>query len=66
MEVLRVCNFLHSGLGRSGVVMGAKLLKGCEAEKLLYQKIRGLSMDEVKRTNGRIDFEDVLLSERGV
>ena len=31
-----------------------------------YQKMRGLSMDEVKRTNGRIDFEDVLLSERGV
>ena len=31
-----------------------------------YQKMRGLSMDEVKRTNGRIDFEDALLSERGV
>ena len=31
-----------------------------------YQKMRGLSMDEVKRTNGKIDFEDVLLSERGV
>ncbi len=31
-----------------------------------YQKMRGLSMDEVKRTNGRIDFEDVLLQERGV
>ena len=31
-----------------------------------YQKMRGLSMDEVKRTNGRIDFEDVLLSERSV
>ena len=25
-----------------------------------YQKMRGLSMDEVKRTNGRIDFEDDL------
>ena len=31
-----------------------------------YQKMRGLSMEEVKRTNGRIDFEDALLSERGV
>ena len=31
-----------------------------------YQKMRGLSMEEVKRTNGKIDFEDVLLSERGV
>ena len=31
-----------------------------------YQKMRGLSMDEVKRTNERIDFEDALLSERGV
>ena len=31
-----------------------------------YQKMRGLSMDEVKRTNGKIDFEDALLSERGV
>ena len=31
-----------------------------------YQKMRGLSMDEVKRTNGRIDFEDALLGERGV
>ena len=31
-----------------------------------YQKMRGLSMDEDKRTNGRIDFEDALLSERGV
>ena len=31
-----------------------------------YQKMRGLSMDEVKRTNGRIDFEDALLSERSV
>ena len=31
-----------------------------------YQKMRGLSMGEVKRTNGRIDFEDALLSERGV
>ena len=31
-----------------------------------YQKMRGLSMDEVKRTNGKIDFEDVQLSERGV
>lgn len=32
----------------------------------VYQKMRGLSMEEVKRTNGKIDFEDVLLSERGV
>ena len=31
-----------------------------------YQKMRGLSMDEVKRTNGKIDFEDALLQERGV
>ena len=31
-----------------------------------YQKMRGLSMDEVKRTNGKIDFEDALLSERSV
>ena len=31
-----------------------------------YQKMRGLSMDEGKRTNGRIDFEDTLLGERGV
>ena len=31
-----------------------------------YQKMRGLSVDEVKRTNGKIDFEDALLSERGV
>ena len=31
-----------------------------------YQKMRGLSMEEVKRTNGKIDFEDALLSERGV
>ena len=31
-----------------------------------YQKMRGLSMEEVKRTNGRIDFEDALLQERGV
>ena len=31
-----------------------------------YQKMRGLSMEEVKRTNGRIDFEDALLSERSV
>ena len=31
-----------------------------------YQKMRGLSMEEVKRTNGKIDFEDTLLSERGV
>ena len=31
-----------------------------------YQKMRGLSMDEVKRTNGRIDFENTLLGERGV
>ena len=31
-----------------------------------YQTMRGLSMDEVKRTNGKIDFEDALLSERGV
>ena len=31
-----------------------------------YQKMRGLSMDEAKRTNGKIDFEDALLSERSV
>lgn len=31
-----------------------------------YQKMRGISMDEVKRTNGKIDFEDALLSERSV
>ena len=31
-----------------------------------YQKMRGLSMEEVKKTNGKIDFEDALLSERGV
>ena len=31
-----------------------------------YQKMRGLRMEEVKRTNGRIDFEDALLSERDV
>ena len=31
-----------------------------------YQKMRGLSMEEVKRTNGRIDFKDALLSERDV
>ena len=31
-----------------------------------YQKMRGLSMDEVKRTNGKIDFEDALLQERGI
>ena len=31
-----------------------------------YQKMRGLSMEEVKKTNGRIDFEDALLQERGV
>ena len=28
-----------------------------------YQKMRGLSMEEVKRTNGKIDFEDVLMSK---
>ena len=31
-----------------------------------YQKMRGLSMEEGKKTNGRIDFEDALLQERGV
>ena len=28
-----------------------------------YQKMRGLSTDEVKRTNGKNDFEDALLQE---
>ena len=45
---------LEKGLQASGLPLSA------------YQKMRGLSMNEVKRTNGRIDFEDALLQGRGV
>ena len=50
----------------SRIVNNHILASDTDIDARSYQKMRGLSMDEVKRTNGRIDFEDALLGERGV
>ena len=55
----QIFEFVHDGIHHI-------LASDTDIDARSYQKMRGLSMDEVKRTNGRIDFEDALLSERGV